>query len=189
MTQAVMRSHLGAVIIGLNGAGKSTLAHALAGKLGLYEMDVEDYYFPDQKASRAAALDGGDPGSFLSPGLLPFSSPRQKEDVEKDILRDIRAHPRFVLSGVTMRWREEIIAAADCLIIISVPRETRIARIRRREEFRFGARVLPGGDMYDGQREFREIASKRTDDVIADTAAMFSCPRITIDGTAPLSDV
>ena len=39
----------GIAIFGLNGGGKSTLAHALAKQLDCFEMDVVDYYFPDQK--------------------------------------------------------------------------------------------------------------------------------------------
>ena len=48
----------GIAIVGLNGSGKSTLEHALAKTLNLYEIDVEDYYFPEQRESRKAALDG-----------------------------------------------------------------------------------------------------------------------------------
>ena len=47
----------GIAIFGLNGGGKSTLAHALAQRMGYYEMDVEDYYFPEQKMSRMSALE------------------------------------------------------------------------------------------------------------------------------------
>ena len=46
---------MGIAIFGLNGAGKSTLTHALAKELKFYEMDVEDYYFPEQKESRKNA--------------------------------------------------------------------------------------------------------------------------------------
>ena len=45
----------GIAIVGLNGSGKSTLGHALAKELGYFEIDVEDYYFPEQKESRQAA--------------------------------------------------------------------------------------------------------------------------------------
>lgn len=47
----------GIAIMGLNGCGKSTLAHAVGKRLGFYEMDVEDYYFPEQKYSRQAILE------------------------------------------------------------------------------------------------------------------------------------
>ena len=42
----------GIAIVGLNGSGKSTLGHALAKALNYYEIDVEDYYFPEQQESR-----------------------------------------------------------------------------------------------------------------------------------------
>ena len=47
----------GIAIMGLNGCGKSTLTHALSKAIGFYEMDVEDYYFPEQKRSRQAVLE------------------------------------------------------------------------------------------------------------------------------------
>lgn len=47
----------GIAIMGLNGCGKSTLAHTIAKRLDFYEMDVEDYYFPEQKNSRQAVLE------------------------------------------------------------------------------------------------------------------------------------
>ena len=46
----------GIAIMGLNGCGKSTLAHTIAKRLDFYEMDVEDYYFPEQKNSRQACF-------------------------------------------------------------------------------------------------------------------------------------
>ena len=57
----------GIAIVGLNGSGKSTIGHALAKELSYYEIDVEDYYFPEQKESRRAALDGeyGDSLDYL----------------------------------------------------------------------------------------------------------------------------
>ena len=37
--------------------GKSTLTHALAKQIGCFEMDVEDYYFPEHRESRKYALE------------------------------------------------------------------------------------------------------------------------------------
>ena len=50
----------GIAVFGLNGVGKSTLTHALAKAMGYFEMDVEDYYFPEQKESRQWALENRD---------------------------------------------------------------------------------------------------------------------------------
>lgn len=47
----------GIAIMGLNGCGKSTLAHEISKRLNYFEMDVEDYYFPEQRESRKAILE------------------------------------------------------------------------------------------------------------------------------------
>ena len=78
----------GIVIAGLNGSGKSTLAHALAKTIHYYEMDVEDYYFPEQKASRQIALDHCDGAACRHLGALHFSRPREKSDVQRALLDD-----------------------------------------------------------------------------------------------------
>lgn len=71
----------GIAIVGLNESGKSTPGHALAKELSYYEIDVEDYYFPEQKESRRAAFDGvyGVNCDYL--GDVPYSISRTKEEV------------------------------------------------------------------------------------------------------------
>lgn len=68
----------GIAIFGLNGGGKSTLAHALAKQIDYSEMDVEDYYFPEQKESRKYALDNNSMIATEHSDELPFSNPRTK---------------------------------------------------------------------------------------------------------------
>ncbi len=46
----------GIAIVGLNGSGRSTLGHALAKELNYYEIDVEDYYFPEQRSPDVLCL-------------------------------------------------------------------------------------------------------------------------------------
>ena len=41
----------GISLFGPNGSGKSTLVHALEKRIDYFEMDVEDYYFPEQRKS------------------------------------------------------------------------------------------------------------------------------------------
>ena len=83
----------GIAIFGLNGGGKSTLAHALAKQINYFEMDVEDYYFPEQKASRKWALENNSMIDTEYLGELPFSISRTKQEVQTAILEDIKAHP------------------------------------------------------------------------------------------------
>lgn len=173
----------GIAIIGLNGGGKSTLAHALAKQTDYFEMDVEDYYFPEQSISRKCALENK---SFINTEHLsevPYSNPRTKYEVETAILEDIRTHPKFILSGVTMNWTEEILSRINIAFWVQTPLEERLRRIQGREEKRFGMRVLSGGDMFTQQMEFRKMVENRDLEFVEESVKKLSCPVILIDGT------
>lgn len=176
----------GIAIFGLNGGGKSTLTHALAKQINYYEMDVEDYYFPEQMKSRKWALENESVIDTEYLGELPFSNPRTKNEVQDAIMEDINAHQQFILSGVTMNWSEEILSRIGIAFWIQTPLEERLKRIQAREEKRFGARVLAGGDMYDQQMEFRKVVENRDSKVVEECAMKFQCPVIVLDGTLPV---
>ena len=177
----------GIAIFGPNGAGKSSITHALAKKLAYAELDVEDLYFPEQRASRQKALEGAsDP--MAHSGALPFSRPRTKEEVQSGLLQELTANPRFILSGVTMNWSEEILAKIGIAFWVQAPLELRLRRIGEREEKRFGARVLPGGDMYEQQKAFREMVAGRDSKAIEQTVARLHCPVHSLDGTLPVEE-
>lgn len=74
----------GIAVYGLNGGGKSTLTHALAKQTGYFEMDVEDYYFPQQRESRKWALENNSVIDNDQLEELPFSNPRTKSEVQTD---------------------------------------------------------------------------------------------------------
>lgn len=178
----------GIAIMGLNGCGKSTLAHALGKKLNFYEIDVEDYYFPEQKASRQAVLEHRYDVKCEHKGELPYSVPHSKSEVQELIHTDIENHPLFIISGVTMNWEEAILSAIDIVFILEVPTDERVRRVQQREEVRFGSRVLPGGDMYEQQKEFRElIAGKSTRDVEV-SASRIQCRKVRLDGTKTIDE-
>lgn len=178
----------GIAIFGLNGGGKSTLSHMLYKILNFYEIDVEDYYFPEQKTSRLNALENKKiiPTEHL--GELPFSLPRTKNEVEISILRDIYLHPNFILSSVTMNWNEEILSRINIAFHMQTPLKNRLERIQKREEKRFGARVIQGGDMYEQQINFLDVVAKRSEKSLMKSISGLSCPIINIDGTLPISE-
>lgn len=178
----------GIAIMGLNGCGKSTLAHALAQRLGLYELDVEDYYFPEQQLARRAALEGRPEVSGRRGGALPFSRPRTREEVQERIAADIEGHPRFVICGVTMNWDARILSAIDVAFILEVPAEERVRRVSQREQFRFGARVMPGGDMCEQQQAFRELIGRKSHRLVEESAARMPCRRVRLDGTRRIDE-
>lgn len=183
----------GIAIFGPNGAGKSSITHALAKQLAYAELDVEDFYFPEQRASRQKALDGGadsegESDLILDSGALPFSRPCTKEEVQSGLLRELAVNHRFILSGVTMNWPEEILARIEIAFWVQTPLELRLRRISAREEKRFGARVLPGGDMYEQQKSFRDMVVGRDPKTIEQTAARLHCPVYPLDGTLPVEE-
>lgn len=178
----------GIAIFGLNGGGKSTLAHALAKQTGYFEIDVEDYYFPEQRASRKQALENSSAiNTEHFDGLDFFSNPRTKYDVHTAIIEDIKSHPQFILSGVTMNWCDEILSHIDIAFWIQVPLEERLRRIQEREVKRFGMRVLAGGDMYTRQMEFRKAVANRDPKSVEESAKQFDSPVIAIDGSDPIT--
>ena len=174
--------------LGLNGAGKSTLAHALARETGYFEMDVEDYYFPEQRQSRRQALENSGVILMEHTDVLPFSNPRTKQEVQAAIIEDIKAHPQFILSGVTMNWSNEILSRIEIAFWVQAPLEERLRRIQAREEKRFGARVLAGGDMFTQQAEFRKMAANRDIQSVAESAEKLGCPVVVLDGRLPVAE-
>ena len=179
----------GIAILGLNGAGKSTLAHALSKEKGYFEMDVEDYYFPEQKQSRRRVLEDCVASGKYDADGIPFAHARTKDEVQQALLVDMEAHPKFILSGVTMNWCEDILSRLDIAFWIQTPLEQRLDRIMQRDERRFGTRVLPGGDLYDQQMQFRSMAQNRSDKMIEDSAMNLGCPVIILDGTLPVQEL
>ncbi len=173
----------GIAIMGLNGCGKSTLAHVFGKKLGFYEIDVEDYYFPEQKYSRQAILEQQYDVKCEYRGEIPYSMPCTKKDVQEMIRRDIKMHPQFVISGVTMNWDDDILSVIDIAFILEVPANERVKRVRHREEIRFDSRVMLGGDMYEQQKEFREIIGNRSNERVEESANKMHCKKVRLDGT------
>lgn len=178
----------GIAIMGLNGCGKSTLAHAIGKKLGFYEMDVEDYYFPEQKHSRQAILEQQYDVKCEYKGELPYSMPRSTKEVQEMIRNDIERNPQFVISGVTMNWEEDILSAIDIAFILEVPATERVKRVQHREEIRFGSRVMLGGDMYEQQKEFREIIGNRSNERVEESANRLHCKKVRLDGTKSIEE-
>ncbi|MBQ8314097.1 MAG: AAA family ATPase [Clostridia bacterium] len=175
----------GIAIVGLNGSGKSTLNHLLSRELGYFEMDVEDYYFPQQKAHRQWALDHT---QVRETEQQPYTAEQDQAQVEAALLQDMEEHPQFVLSCVKLNWCQALRDRIDMVFCLQVPLETRLARIRQREVRRFGARALPGGDMYEKQESFRALISQRDPATVEASLAAMPCPVVRLDGTRPLEE-
>ena len=155
----------GICICGLNGSGKTTLGRLLAERLEYQRMDVEDYYFPDGEA-------------------IPYSTARSREEVCKRLRTDMEKHPQFVFSAVNGDMGEDVTSHYRLVVYLYVPLKIRAGRIRKRAFERFGARVEPGGDMYEQEQEFFAFAVHRTPEKIERWLETLSCDILRLDGTA-----
>ncbi len=155
----------GILVCGLNGAGKSTLGKALAEKLRFHFIDNEDLYFPKT-----------DPN-------YPYASPRSREAVEKLLLQEIQSHENFIFTSVKGNYGEAVRSHFRYAVLIEVPREIRLRRVRDRSFQKFGGRMLPGGDLYEQEENFIRFAASRAEDTVEEWAKALTCPLIRIDGT------
>ena len=104
----------GVLICGLNGAGKSTLGRALTEQLGFYFIDSEALYFPRT-----------DP-------RYPYAFSRTREDVEKLLFQKIRTHGQFVFASVKGDYGSAFYPLLRYAVLMEVPRDIRITRVKRR---------------------------------------------------------
>ena len=104
------------------------------------------------------------------------------------IREDIAKHPQFVICGVTMNWDEDILDAIDIAFVLEAPTAERVKRVQHREEIRFGSRVMPGGDMYEQQKQFRDMIGNRTTEKVEESAKKLHCRKVRLDGTKSIDE-
>jgi len=99
-------------ITGASGTGATTLGRALAQELPCAHFDSDDYYwFPTQPPYR-----------------------KKREPAERFRLLQIDLGDAWVLSGSLVGWGDPLIPRFTAVVFLWVPKELRLARLRRREE-------------------------------------------------------
>ena len=134
---------MGIIVCGLNGVGKSTLGKALAEKLGYPFIDMEDLFF--------GKADGAD----------PYASPRSRDEVKEILMREVKTCEDFVLAAVKGNYGQKFLPFFQLAVLVEVPKETRLQRLKNRSLQKFGSRMLPGGDLYQKEQDFFEMADAR----------------------------
>ncbi|MFR4879083.1 MAG: AAA family ATPase [Coprococcus sp.] len=167
-----MEHHMGTGIIvcGLNGSGKSTLGKALAEKLDFHFIDNENLYFPK-----------------TNPNYV-YSSPRTREEVEKLLFSEIKAHENFVFASVKGDYGEHIYPFFRYAVLIDVSKDIRIQRVRNRSFQKFGNRMSMGGDLYEQEEKFFEFVKSRPENTVEEWIQSLKCPIIRIDGTKSIEE-
>ena len=160
----------GILVCGLNGCGKSTLGKALADELGYYFIDNEDLFFPKS-----------------DPNYL-YAFPRPKDEVEKRLLDEIKAHQHIVFAAVKGDYGKEVIPFYNCAVLIDVPKEIRLQRVKDRSFQKFGNRMLPGGDLYEKEEKFFNFVESKAESSVEEWLQTINCPVIRVDGTKSIED-
>lgn len=114
-------------ILGAAGSGTSTLGAALARRFGVPHTDSDSLYW--------------------LPTDPPYTTVRPAEQRLALLLRTLPAAGRWVFSGATTEWAAPLEPHCDLVVFLRLDAGQRMARLRRREAARFGARIRPGGDM------------------------------------------
>ncbi|NDO20056.1 AAA family ATPase [Lachnospiraceae bacterium MD329] len=160
----------GIIICGLNGAGKSTLGKALAEKLNFHFIDNEDLYFPK-----------------TDPNYL-YASPRTRKEVEELLLNEIESHENFVFASVKGDYGEIFYPFWQYAVLIEVPKDIRIQRVKNRSFAKFGSRMLSGGDLYEQEKHFFDLVKSRAENSVEEWTKSLNCPVIRIDGTKTIAE-
>lgn len=153
------------IICGGNGAGKSTFGKSLAEAMGYQFRDIEDYYFPKTD------------GNYL------YAVTRTREEVGRLLLEDMRKYEHFILASVKGDYGIEVESQFNCAILLHVPKEIRMQRVKDRSFQKFGSRMLPGGDLYEKEKAFLEMVENRSETMAEDWLDATSLPVIRLDGT------
>jgi len=160
----------GIIVCGLNGSGKSTLGKALADALGFHFIDIEDLFFPK------SSLD------YL------YANPRSRDEVERMLLTEVKTFENFVFAAVKGDYGAEILSLFTYAVLISIPKEIRMKRVRERSYLKFGKRMLPGGDLYDREEAFFNMVASRTEQYVEDWVNSLQCDIIRVGGTKHVAE-
>ena len=118
----------------------TTLGRALAARLGAVHIDTDDHHW--------------------LPTDPPYQHKRDVADRRRRIAAEQARTGKWVVSGTLDAWAEGIADEAELIVFLEAPTETRLERLRRREQSRFGDSLLPGGAMYETHRAFIDWAAQ-----------------------------
>jgi adenylate kinase family enzyme len=121
-------------ILGTSGSGTTTLGRALAERLQCPHFDTDDY--------------------FWLPTDPPYTHQRERPERQRLLMDDITAQDSWVVSGSLCGWGDVAIPLFELVVFLAISQDIRMERLHRREQARFGIRILPGGDMYESSQAF-----------------------------------
>ncbi len=160
----------GIIVCGLNGSGKTALGKRLAEHLGFHFIDSENLFFSNAQFQ------------------LDYSKSRSREEAKAILMNEVKEHENFVFASVKGNYGEEILPYYKFAVLIDVPKEIRLERVKNRSFMKFGERMLPGGDLYEQEKAFFDMISTRSENSVEEWAQTLNCPVLRIDGTKAIDE-
>ncbi len=101
---------------------------------------------------------------------------------------EIEKHQNYVFASVKGDYGEAIYPFFQYAVLIDVPKNIRIERVKNRSFQKFGNRMLLGGDLYEQEERFFDLVKSRAEDTVEKWIQSLSCPIIRINGTKPIEE-
>lgn len=165
----------GIIIFGSSGSGKTTLGRMTAQELAYPYFDLDDYIWRKDTE-------------------MPFTKMYSRQEKAERLMRDISAHAHFVMAGSMDSFHAPFDPLFDLAVHVDADAALRVERVHAREQALFGARIAPGGDMYEAHQRFLQSVARygeadaspcrQTHLAWADSLA---CPVVFLDGAQPLA--
>ena len=161
-------------IYGASGSGTSTLGREISRMLGYTFLDADDFFW-----KRTNPM---------------YSEKRSPEEAVTLILEKIKASQNTVLCGSLVDWGDELIKEFTLSVRLDTETKVRLHRIKEREYKKFGARILPEGDMHEQHLRFLDWAGKydtgsahmRSREKHDLWQRLLPCPQLNLSGEDPL---
>ncbi len=164
-------------VLGASGSGTSTLGQAVAARLECPHHDTDDFLWV-----------ASDP---------PYQRTRPMPDRLHRLHAELVRSRDWVLSGSLVGWGNTLVPLFDLVVFITLDPALRMARLRAREQARYGARIGPGGDMaadhamFMGWAEAYDTAGPDQRSRVLHDAwlAALPCPVLRLDSAAEPADL
>lgn len=126
-------------IFGASGSGTTSIARQLAQRLDYLHFDTDDFYWSD-----------------TSP---PYTIKYEPLERQQRLSIALTSQKQWILSGSLCDWGDMFIPLFELVIYVYTENQTRLARLRHREEIRFGESIFPGGEQYERYQTFMKWAA------------------------------
>lgn len=117
-----------------------------------------------------------------------YSFSRNREEVEKLLLHEIEIYQNFIFTSVRGDYGEKVRSSFRYIVLLELPRDIRIQRVKNRSFHRFGDRVLPGGDLYEQEERFLNFVKSRSENIVEEWVKSMDCPVIRVDGARSVEE-